>query len=99
MAAAPRTNARKTGEVTQLLEALERKSCVLVGHDWGANVAWNFAAHYPEMVEKLVILNVPHPKGFLKNMSFAQFKKSWYIFFFQVRTEGRNEFDGCVMVV
>jgi pimeloyl-ACP methyl ester carboxylesterase len=45
----------------------------LVGHDWGAVVAWTVAIKYPERVEKLAILNVPHPDV-----------KSWYVFFFQI---------------
>ncbi len=34
---------------------------VLVGHDWGGYVAWAFAAAYPEVLRKLVIVNAPHP--------------------------------------
>ena len=58
----------------------------LVGHDWGAIVAWTIAINHPERLEKLVILNVPHPdvmtEFVLKNS--AQRKKSWYVFFFQI---------------
>lgn len=58
----------------------------LVGHDWGAMVAWTLALNYPERVEKLAILNVPHPdvisRFILENP--VQRKKSWYVFFFQI---------------
>ena len=58
----------------------------LVGHDWGAIVAWTIAINHPERLEKLVILNVPHPDvmtDFVLNNR-AQRKKSWYVFFFQI---------------
>jgi pimeloyl-ACP methyl ester carboxylesterase len=58
----------------------------LVGHDWGAAVAWTVAIQHPERLEKLAILNVPHPDvmtDFILH-SPAQRKKSWYIFFFQI---------------
>lgn len=58
----------------------------LAGHDWGAVVAWTIAINYPERVEKLAILNVPHPDvmvDFVLNDR-AQRKKSWYVFFFQI---------------
>lgn len=58
----------------------------IVGHDWGAVVAWTVALTHPERLEKLAILNVPHPdvmtRFILSNAE--QRKKSWYIFFFQI---------------
>ncbi|MDJ0690314.1 MAG: hypothetical protein QNJ41_17615 [Xenococcaceae cyanobacterium MO_188.B32] len=47
-------------------------------------MAWNFAYNYPAMVEKLVVLNLPHPAKFLAGLRTPQqLLKSWYIFFFQ----------------
>ena len=50
-------------DVKQFAEKIggKNKKFVLVAHDWGANVAWTFAMFHPEMLEKLVILNGPHP--------------------------------------
>jgi pimeloyl-ACP methyl ester carboxylesterase len=50
-------------DVRQFAEKLAGKDrkFVLVGHDWGANVAWVFTMYHPEMVEKLVIVNGAHP--------------------------------------
>ena len=72
-------------DVVELIPALGHEKAILVGHDWGGGVAWNVAGYNPEVVEKLVVMNCPHPKIFIKRIqSFAQLLKSWYIFFFQV---------------
>src|SRR5690349_7376798 len=47
-----------------------QKKFVLVGHDWGGAVAWAFAIAHPEMLEKLVIVNAPHPGVFGRLLSF-----------------------------
>jgi pimeloyl-ACP methyl ester carboxylesterase len=58
----------------------------LVGHDWGAAVAWWVAFTFPEKITRLAILNVPHPAVMLKTIrsSARQMLKSWYIGFFQI---------------
>jgi len=58
----------------------------LVGHDWGAMVAWWYALHKPEHLSSLSVLNVPHPNAFLKTLikSPLQVLKSWYVFYFQL---------------
>jgi pimeloyl-ACP methyl ester carboxylesterase len=58
----------------------------LAGHDWGAAVAWDVATSFPERVERLVILNVPHPAVMRETLrsSVRQMLKSWYIGFFQI---------------
>jgi len=57
---------------------------MLVGHDWGAFVAWAAAAEYPQLFERLAILNVPHPTRFAEGLlTWQQLSKSWYIFAFQ----------------
>ena len=40
----------------------------LVAHDWGGAVAWTFAALRPELIERLVIINSPHPATFLREL-------------------------------
>jgi len=73
-------------DVIGLFDHFGIQKAKLVGHDWGAVVAWTVAINQPERVEKLAILNVPHPDVMtdfvLKNS--AQRKKSWYVFFFQI---------------
>ena len=74
------------GDIAGLIRALGREKAIVVGHDWGAVVAWGFAMLHPELLERLAILNVPHPLVMLKNLrsSPKQILKSWYIFFFQL---------------
>jgi pimeloyl-ACP methyl ester carboxylesterase len=74
------------GDIAGLIKALGRKQAYVVGHDWGAVVAWGFAMEHQDMLQKLAILNVPHPLTMQRALqrSAKQMKKSWYIFFFQL---------------
>ncbi len=73
-------------DIVGLIDASGREQVYLVGHDWGAAVAWWVAGTYPERVKKLAILNVPHPSVMQRTVweDAEQRKKSWYIFFFQL---------------
>ncbi len=76
---------RLAADVAGVIRACGRKKAIVVGHDWGAIVAWSFAQEYPEMLERLAILNVPHPLTMMKGLRRpAQLRRSWYIFFFQL---------------
>jgi len=73
-------------DIIGLTDALGYEKVNLVGHDWGAVVAWTLAIKYPERLQRLGIMNVPHPavmKKFLQR-DFEQFRRSWYVFFFQL---------------
>jgi pimeloyl-ACP methyl ester carboxylesterase len=69
-----------------LLDALGRERGSIVGHDWGAAVAWWTAIRHPERVERLAILNGPHPVVMRRALRRdpRQMLRSWYIFFFQI---------------
>ena len=68
-----------------VIEGLGYQDCILVAHDWGGAIAWNFAYAYPEMVSKLIVLNIPHPALFAAGLKTPQqLLKSWYIFAFQI---------------
>ncbi|VDM26241.1 unnamed protein product [Toxocara canis] len=73
-------------DIKELIRALNHERAVLVAHDWGAAIAWRVAGEYPEVVEKLIVLNCPHPLTFVEliRTSFAQVRKSWYMFLFQI---------------
>jgi pimeloyl-ACP methyl ester carboxylesterase len=69
-----------------LIDARDYEKVNLVGHDWGAVVAWMLAYQYPDRLNRLGILNVPHPlvmRRFLMR-DLEQIRRSWYIFFFQL---------------
>ncbi|MDP9007183.1 MAG: alpha/beta hydrolase [Pseudomonadota bacterium] len=72
-------------DVAALIEASGAKEVVLVGHDWGALIAWNYAMFGRLPIARLIIMNVPHPKLAERGLRTArQLAKSWYIFFFQL---------------
>jgi pimeloyl-ACP methyl ester carboxylesterase len=56
-------------DVKALSEKLGHKRFILVGHDWGGAVAWAFAMRYPERLEKLIIINAPHPAIFQRELA------------------------------
>jgi len=73
-------------DIIGLIDALGYEKVNLVGHDWGAVVAWALAIKYPERLHRLSIMNVPHPavmKKFLQR-DFEQLRRSWYGGFFQL---------------
>jgi len=72
-------------DVAELIESLGG-TCVLVGHDWGAFVAWFLAMTRPAFVSRLAILNVPHPAAFARELrrSRSQRFRAAYQLFFQL---------------
>lgn len=76
---------RLAADVAQLIEALGADRAVVAGHDWGGLVAWQVAATYPERVERLVVMNAPHPARFSRRLLVSrQFFRSSYALFFQL---------------
>jgi pimeloyl-ACP methyl ester carboxylesterase len=74
-----------TGDLSALVDASGADQVHLVGHDWGAVVAWAFANEQPDRVATLTALSVPHPAAFLAALGTSrQFFSSWYMYFFQL---------------
>jgi len=73
-------------DIKGIIETFGQEKAMLVAHDWGAALAWELAYDYPEMVEKLMILNGPHPYKMFTNLLFniRQIFSSWYIFYMQI---------------
>jgi len=71
---------RLLGDVHGLLDHFGRRRCILVGNDWGGYLAWVFASAYPTRVERLIVLNAPHPAIHLREVrdSPAQNRASQY---------------------
>src|SRR5919202_6066254 len=69
---------RLARDVARIIEQLGQQRAAVVGHDWGGGVAWAFAMRYPTLVERLVILNMPHPVRMLEGLrTLRQLGKSW----------------------
>lgn len=72
-------------DIAGLIRHFGVERAYLAGHDWGAAVAYMTAMRHPEAIEKLAILNVPHPERMLSGFrTLRQLRKSWYMFFFQI---------------
>jgi pimeloyl-ACP methyl ester carboxylesterase len=73
-------------DVAALIDASGAKEVTLIGHDWGAGLAWTFAANRVRSLERLVVMNVPHPAVFAERLrrSPRQMLRSWYMVFFQI---------------
>lgn len=74
-------------DVRALVAHLETDKVRLVGHDWGGALAWHVASNIPSIVERLVVLNCPHPAQMLrafKRGDLRQIRRSWYMLFFQL---------------
>lgn len=75
-----------SADVRELIRSFGRDTAIVVGHDVGGLVAWHLAMHHPEVVDKLIIMNAPHPAAYLREIRAnpAQQHKSWYVGFFQM---------------
>lgn len=76
---------RLAQDIAGLIRHFGAERANLVGHDWGAAVAYTVAMRHPELLQSLSILNVPHPERMLAGFrTWRQLRKSWYMFFFQI---------------
>jgi len=73
-------------DVAALIDASGAREVLLIGHDWGAALAWTFAANQVRALQRLVIMNVPHPVLLSRGLraSARQRRRSWYMRFFQL---------------
>ncbi|MEQ8970746.1 MAG: alpha/beta hydrolase [Coleofasciculus sp. C1-SOL-03] len=73
-------------DIKGVIQGLGDESCILVGHDWGGMIAWYVADTYPQLVDQLIVMNIPHPAKFTEALRSnpQQLLRSWYIFFFQI---------------
>jgi epoxide hydrolase 4 len=72
-------------DVAGLLKASLAKETLLIAHDWGGALAWILAMRQPELINRLVVMNLPHPACFARELRRPrQLLRSWYMFFFQI---------------
>lgn len=56
-------------DVLAVIRHFKQEKAILVGHDWGGIVAWTFAMKHPQKIDRLIILNLPHPKGLVRELA------------------------------
>jgi len=57
------------GDVVAVIKHLGQQKAIVVGHDWGGVVAWQLAINVPQVVDRLIILNLPHPRGLSRELA------------------------------
>jgi pimeloyl-ACP methyl ester carboxylesterase len=63
------TTDKLVGDLVAVVQHFGPGKAVIVGHDWGGLVAWMFAMTHPELTDRLIILNLPHPRGLLRELA------------------------------
>lgn len=83
-----------------LADALGQRQCHIIGHDWGALIAYAAAAYAPDRIRRMATMAVPPLHRFLANMQGAQLRRSWYMGFFCVPwlAERRLAQNDCALV-
>lgn len=73
-------------DIRGLISSLGYVRAHIVGHDWGGMVAWRLAQKFPQVLNRLAVLNAPHPYRFWQELAsnFDQVRRSWYVFAFQI---------------
>ncbi|MBD3213608.1 MAG: alpha/beta fold hydrolase [Candidatus Lokiarchaeota archaeon] len=78
-------------DIKQLAKKLNISKFSLVGHDWGGAISWAFAEKFPELLNKLIIINAPHPKIFRKKIESSKKQKRSSGYIFQMLKPGGEE--------
>ncbi|NJO77429.1 MAG: alpha/beta hydrolase [Cyanobacteria bacterium RM1_2_2] len=75
-----------SADIGGLIQRLGYQRAHLVGHDWGGTIAWHFAQKFPNLLDRLAILNAPHPQQFMQELvsNLDQLRRSWYLLALQV---------------
>ena len=71
-------------DVIGLIHHFGRSKAAVIGHDWGAAIAWHIGFNHPQYLSKLGAFQVPPPSILKRNFSLRQLAASWYMFFFQL---------------
>jgi epoxide hydrolase 4 len=78
-------------DLRALVEQLGYDRFTLVGNDWGGLLAWTFALHHPEMLEKLIILSSPHPALFDRELRENPVQQQASQYLLGLRTPGSED--------
>ncbi len=86
------TTDKLVGDLLAVVNHFHQRKAVIVGHDWGGLVAWTFAMTHPDRVDRLIVLNLPHPRGLFRELQNnpQQQKNSQYARDFQKPDAAKN---------
>ena len=86
------TLAKLVGDVDAVRKQFKQEKAIVVGHDWGGAIAWGYAMTHPDKIDRLIVLNLPHPKGLQRELATnpQQQKNSEYARDSSRRTPPRN---------
>lgn len=74
-----------SGDIVELIDALGEEKAHVVGHDWGGSIAWHMGAHHSDKIDRLAVINAPHPAAFQRELRRPkQALRSWYVLAFQI---------------
>jgi epoxide hydrolase 4 len=75
-----------SADIQGLIASLGYAQAHIVGHDWGGAIAWHLAQKFPNLLNRLAVLNAPHPQRFTQELisNFDQLRRSWYVLMFQI---------------
>ncbi|MGJ3249675.1 MAG: alpha/beta fold hydrolase [Elainellaceae cyanobacterium] len=75
-----------SADIYGLIENLGYLRAHIVGHDWGGTIAWNLAHRFPQCLDRLAVLNAPHPQRFMHELigNLDQLRRSWHVLAFQI---------------
>jgi pimeloyl-ACP methyl ester carboxylesterase len=84
--------AKLVGDLLAVVNHFTHDKAIIVGHDWGGLVAWTFAMTYPDRTDRLIVLNLPHPRGLIRELQSnpQQQKNSQYARDFQKPDAGKR---------
>ncbi len=80
------------GDIATVIQHFPQQKATVIGHDWGGAIAWQVAIWRPDLVEKLVVLSTPHPRGFIRELrnNTEQHKNSEYARNYQKEDAHKN---------
>jgi pimeloyl-ACP methyl ester carboxylesterase len=78
-------------DVQAVLQQLGRDKAIIIGHDWGGAIAWQFAMHLPALTERLIILNMPHPRGIIRELAQNQLQQKQSAYARDFQKEGAHK--------
>ncbi len=75
-----------SADIGGLVQSLGYLKAHIVGHDWGGAIAWNLAQKFPNLLDRLAVLNAPHPHRLMQELggNLDQLRRSWYLLAFQI---------------